>query len=114
MSSAAGTSTSLSLASTLVLLDSGSTLSQLPGAAVRAIAQTFGSPRLDAASGLYLVNCNLKRQAGSVDFNFGSKTIKVAIKDFLWQYDTSSCVLGVRSTTIDSSMSGLCEFSRMS
>lgn len=82
-----------------VVLDSGSSLSYLPASVVRNMASDLNGD-LDQ-SGLYLVSCSLVDDDGSVDFAFGDITIKVPFKEFIWQFDSSTCILG--AVPVDSS-----------
>ncbi|KAH8899940.1 acid protease, partial [Thozetella sp. PMI_491] len=91
-----GVSTAISSTPIAVLLDSGSTMSTLPVSVFNAIAKNFPTATLDA-SGLYTVDCAVTSQAGTVDFTFAGKTIKVAYKDFVW-HAGSFCVLGVEGS----------------
>jgi len=78
-----------------VFLDSGGTLTRLPTVMFQALAETFPTAQLDEPSGYYVVDCAVANQAGSIDFGFGNKIIRVAFKDFIWHVpDTPFCVLG--------------------
>lgn len=78
-----------------IVLDSGSTLSYLPASIVSAMASDFGGT-YDSSSQLYQVPCSqATASAGSVDFTFGQATIKVPFNEFIWQYSSSLCILGV-------------------
>ncbi|XEV02337.1 hypothetical protein FSHL1_007624 [Fusarium sambucinum] len=76
-----------------VLLDSGYTVSALPGAIFNKIVAAF--PTAKSNGGAYVdVDCSVADIKGSVDFKFGDKTIKVPYADFIWHND-ERCVLGV-------------------
>lgn len=78
-----------------IVLDSGSTLSYLPASIVSAMASDFGGT-FDSSSQLYQVPCSqATASSGSVDFTFGQATIKVPFNEFIWQYSSSLCILGV-------------------
>jgi hypothetical protein len=77
-----------------VVLDSGTTLTNLPTTLYRAIVDIFPTAKL-STDGWYLVDCALGNSTGSMDFGFGNKLIRVAYKDFIW-HDDDLCVLGVR------------------
>jgi len=83
--------------STPVFLDSGGTLSGLPTPIFNAIVADFPSATLDAGgSGLYIVDCAVASQSGTVDFAFGSTIIHVPYHEFIWFVPGSSlCTLGV-------------------
>ncbi|PTD06830.1 putative aspartic-type endopeptidase opsB [Fusarium culmorum] len=76
-----------------VLLDSGYTVSALPGSIFNKIVAAF--PTAKSNGGAYVdVDCSVADIKGSVDFKFGDKTIKVPYADFIWHND-ERCVLGV-------------------
>ncbi|PCD27874.1 hypothetical protein FGRA07_03013 [Fusarium graminearum] len=76
-----------------VLLDSGYTVSALPGSIFNKIVAAF--PTAKSNGGAYVdVDCSVADIKGSVDFKFGDKTIKVPYADFIWHND-DRCVLGV-------------------
>ncbi|KAL2018102.1 hypothetical protein VTK56DRAFT_1288 [Thermocarpiscus australiensis] len=77
-----------------VFLDSGSTFSYLPTSIYQAIAAGFPDAQFDPRSGYYFVDCAVLDLAGSVDFYFGGKAIRVPLSDFIWQIE-GYCVLGV-------------------
>ncbi|KAI1322318.1 aspartic peptidase domain-containing protein [Xylariaceae sp. FL0255] len=79
-----------------VILDSGTTLSQLPQSVVSKLAAQFPGAQSDGNGG-YLVDCSFQNQNGTVDFEFlaGSSTvtINVAYRDFIWN-SGGDCYLG--------------------
>ncbi|KHN95537.1 secreted aspartic proteinase [Metarhizium album ARSEF 1941] len=79
------------------LLDSGNTLTHLPRSMVTEILKAFPSARQDPNDAKqYIVDCAAASLAGTVDFQFGSTTIRVPYDDFLWkQPQHNICVLGV-------------------
>ncbi|KAL6818048.1 acid protease [Trichoderma sp. SZMC 28013] len=77
-----------------VLLDSGATLSSLPGPIVNELLKGF--PSAQARGPLYQVDCPLPGSIGAVNFKFGKVIIKVSLEDFILQVDESSCALGVQ------------------
>ncbi|KAL7782899.1 acid protease [Trichoderma afarasin] len=77
-----------------VLLDSGATLSSLPGPIVNELLKGF--PSAQARGPLYQVDCPVPGSNGSVNFKFGNAIIKVQLADFILQVDESSCALGVQ------------------
>jgi hypothetical protein len=78
-----------------VFLDSGSTISYLPTRIFEAFAESFTDGEYDPRSGFYYVPCDVADSAGSIDFYFGSKAIKVPLQDIIWQVDDDYCVLGI-------------------
>ncbi|KAM0541348.1 hypothetical protein ACHAPJ_013268 [Fusarium lateritium] len=76
-----------------VLLDSGYTVSALPGPIFNKIVAAF--PTAKTGPGAYVdVDCDVGDLKGTVDFKFGKTTIKVPYADFIWKND-DRCVLGV-------------------
>ncbi|KAF5675778.1 aspartic-type signal peptidase [Fusarium heterosporum] len=76
-----------------VLLDSGYTVSALPGPIFNKIVAAF--PTAKTGPGAYVdVDCSVADLKGSVDFKFGNTVIKVPYADFIWRND-DRCVLGV-------------------
>ncbi|KAF4458207.1 aspartic-type signal peptidase [Fusarium albosuccineum] len=77
----------------IVLLDSGYTISALPGPIFEKIVAAF--PTAKKGSGAYYdVDCSVADVKGTVDFTFGKTVIKVPYADFIWHND-GKCVLGV-------------------
>ncbi|KAL7790799.1 aspartic peptidase domain-containing protein [Trichoderma ceciliae] len=91
----------LSSADTNVMLDSGTTLSRMHSAAAQPILEALGAQ--DDGEGYYYVPCSTRNAGGSVDFGFGSKTIRVPFTDFILSGDSSSvsdfCYVGLVLTT---------------
>ncbi|PNP53373.1 hypothetical protein THARTR1_06067 [Trichoderma harzianum] len=79
-----------------VLLDSGYTVSTLPGPLFEKILLAFPSARLESTSGDYIVDCDIIDTPGRVNFKFGDVVVDVEYKDFIWQQpDLGICKLGV-------------------
>ncbi|KAL5090968.1 hypothetical protein Trisim1_003932 [Trichoderma cf. simile WF8] len=79
-----------------VLLDSGYTVSTLPGPLFEKILTAFPSARLETTSGDYIVDCDIIDTPGRVNFKFGDVVVDVEYKDFIWQQpDLGICKLGV-------------------
>ncbi|KAF4982963.1 hypothetical protein FZEAL_1533 [Fusarium zealandicum] len=79
-----------------VLLDSGYTLSTLPGPLVEAIVADFPTAEPIENSPLYAVDCSVRDLDDTVDFAFGETVIKVPYKDFVWKRESDqACRLGV-------------------
>jgi hypothetical protein len=77
-----------------VFFDTGSTFSRLPTPIYQAFAGSFVNGQFDPESGYYFVDCSVTDVAGSIDFYFGSKTIRVPLNDFIWEVQ-GYCILGV-------------------
>ncbi len=77
-----------------VFLDSGTTITSLPTPIYLAFTAFFPGGYRDPQTDDYIVPCTLKELAGSIDFYFGTKTIRVSLNDFIWETQ-GICVLGV-------------------
>ncbi|KAK0114816.1 hypothetical protein ONS95_014296 [Cadophora gregata] len=82
-----------------VFLDSGGTLSRLPTTLFNAIVADFPGATEDGSSGLYLVDCSVGDQAGTVDFGFGNTIINVPFKEFIWHIE-GFCYLGIAADDV--------------
>lgn len=81
-----------------VMLDSGATLSRLHAAVAMPIAEALGAGK--TSNGLFQVPCSTRKSAGSVDFGFGKKKIRVPLKDFILPGTSkTSCYAGLVLTT---------------
>ncbi|PSR83824.1 aspartic peptidase domain-containing protein [Coniella lustricola] len=89
--SSGSTTYSGSSLSTGVVLDTGSSLCELPSTVVDAMAQDLGAQ--EDESGLFLVDCSVASE-GTLEFAFDGVTINVPLSDFVLQ-DGNYCVLGV-------------------
>lgn len=79
-----------------VLLDSGYTVSTLPGPLFEKILEAFPSAHVESSSGDYLVDCDIIDSPGKVNFKFGDVVVDVDYNDFIWQQpDLGICKLGV-------------------
>ncbi|OCL07673.1 acid protease, partial [Glonium stellatum] len=82
--------------STPVFLDSGGTLSRLPTPIFNAIVADFPGATLDTSgSGLYIVDCSVASQSGTVDFAFGNTIVHVPYHEFIWFAGNNTCFVGV-------------------
>lgn len=97
------TSNSYSGSSTGVVLDTGSSLCELPTAIVDSMATDFNAQVQDS---LYIVDCSLQTQDGSLDFAFPGVTISVPFSDFILQ-DGNVCILGVQAIEANSGITAL-------
>lgn len=77
-----------------VVLDTGSSLCELPTDIVSSMASDIGAQQ-DSQSGLLIVDCNTATSANKLDFEFdGGATISVPLDQFVIQ-SGNTCVLGV-------------------
>jgi hypothetical protein len=79
-----------------VYLDSGTTLTFLPSNIVANLITHFPEA-VSLGSGLWQVPCSLRNEAGTIDFGFGTTTIRVSFHDAIWQSDPSNtqCLFGI-------------------
>ncbi len=77
-----------------MLIDSGSTLSYIREDIVQAVGQQLGAT-VDSNNN-YWVDCNLRKQNGTVDFGFnhGRMVVTVRYKDFIWEEYRGHCLMG--------------------
>ncbi|KAG6018730.1 hypothetical protein E4U41_003629 [Claviceps citrina] len=82
-----------------VMLDSGTTITRMHSAVAVPILDALGAQ--DDGSGFFQVPCSTQTAAGSVDFGFGSKTIRVPLKDFILNLEgvSQTCYVGMAVTT---------------
>ncbi|OAQ86362.1 candidapepsin-4 precursor [Purpureocillium lilacinum] len=82
-----------------VMLDSGTTLSRMHSAVALPILQALDAQ--DDGEGYYQVPCSMRSSGGSIDFGFGSKTVRVPLKDFIMDLagSTRVCYVGMVLTT---------------
>ncbi|KAK4210786.1 aspartic peptidase domain-containing protein [Rhypophila decipiens] len=79
-----------------VFLDSGGTYSRLPTVIFLAIGEAVPGAQYDPDSNLFVVDCDIAKEAGSMDFAFNNKVISVPWKDFIWDADNNGlCIVGV-------------------
>ncbi len=76
-----------------IVLDTGSTLSYLPQSIINQLAADFGSTV--GQDGSISVPCSLQSQSGSVDFTFGTLTLKVPYHEFIWEITPNQCFVSV-------------------
>lgn len=91
-----GTARTAAITSVAVLLDSGSTVASLPSKVLVALASLFEGAQYDQASRLYLVDCAKVNPAGTIDFAFNNKVIRVPFSDLIFQTG-DKCYLVVQS-----------------
>jgi hypothetical protein len=87
-----------------VVLDTGSTISHMPSVLVQQLASDFGAT-VDS-SGEVQVPCSTLSQSGTVDFTFGNLTLHVPFKEFIWQIDANTCVVGAAASDSDVTLLG--------
>ncbi|KAI1326664.1 aspartic peptidase domain-containing protein [Xylariaceae sp. FL0255] len=82
-----------------VFLDSGSTLSLLPTNLTEEIAADFGAQ--EASGGVFLVNCSIANQNGSLNFAFNGVTVEVPFNEVIREVETNfgtECELGIEAS----------------
>ncbi|TGO90809.1 hypothetical protein BPOR_0050g00140 [Botrytis porri] len=72
-----------------VIVDSGSTLSYLPPSLVNAMLPYFPG-WVSKGGGLYTIPCSFKNIAGTVDFGFAGKIIRIQLAQFIW-FNGATC-----------------------
>jgi hypothetical protein len=79
-----------------VYLDSGSTISYLPTSIVTHLISYFPEA-VSLGNGLWQVPCTLRSEVGTIDFGFGTTTIRVSFFEAIWQPDPtqSQCLFGI-------------------
>lgn len=81
-----------------MLLDSGTTITRLHTGVAVPILDAIGAQ--NDGEGYFFVPCSMRSMSGSVDFGFGSKTVRVPFKDFIMNVgDDRICYVGVVMTT---------------
>lgn len=88
-----------------VVLDTGSSLCELPSAIVAAMADDVGAQQ-DPQSGLLAVDCSAASASNKLEFAFNGVTIAVPMSQFILQ-DANSCVLGVMALQPGSGITAL-------
>jgi hypothetical protein len=84
-----------------IFLDSGSTFCNFPTSLFNNLVADFPGATFDPTAEVYIVDCSLRSQAGTIDFGFGELTIRVPYSDFILQYSATTCVLGASETVDD-------------
>ncbi|KAK4224771.1 aspartic peptidase domain-containing protein [Podospora fimiseda] len=79
--------------SMVALLDTGSTWTYLPQGLVDELAKDTNASLWQ--DGSYQVPCEMKNDAGWVDFEFGNLTIHVPYSEFITEFEGEYCALGV-------------------
>lgn len=83
---------------TNVILDSGTTLSRLHYSTAYPVLKALNAQA--DAEGYYYTQCSYRDTAGSVDFGFGDKIIKVPFSDFILDMGNDRfCYVGIAITT---------------
>ncbi|KAJ4418583.1 hypothetical protein N0V82_005469 [Gnomoniopsis sp. IMI 355080] len=88
-----------------VVLDTGSSLCELPTDIVSAMAEDIGA-EYDSQSGLLLVDCSAASSSNKLAFGFNGVTINVPMDQFVLQ-DGNTCVLGVMPLQTGSGITAL-------
>jgi hypothetical protein len=84
-----------------IFLDSGSTFCNFPTSLFNNLVADFPGATFDQSAAVYIVDCSLRSQAGTIDFGFGELTIHVPYSEFILQYDASTCILGASESVGD-------------
>lgn len=87
-----------------VVLDTGSSLCELPTAVVSSMVASFGAE--EDQTGLLYVDCSWQTAEGSLDFAFPGVTISVPFSEFILA-DGQYCVLGVQAFESESGIEAL-------
>lgn len=83
---------------TVVMLDSGTTVTRIHPNVAEPILEALGAS--DDGQGYFYVPCSLRSSGGSVDFGFGKTTVRVPMKDFIMDVGSSRvCYVGMVLTT---------------
>lgn len=101
-----GTSKYANSALSGVVLDTGSSLCELPTAIVAAMAADVGAVE-DEQSGLLAVSCSVQTSGSQLEFAFDGVTIAVPMSDFVLSDGGNSCVLGVQPLQAGSGITAL-------
>lgn len=88
-----------------VVLDTGSSLCELPTSIVAAMAADVGAEQ-DSESGLLVVDCSVATSSNKLAFGFNGVTINVPMSQFVLQ-DSNTCVLGVMALQEGSGITAL-------
>lgn len=88
-----------------VVLDTGSSLCELPTDLVESMAATLGAEE-DEQSGLLVVSCDLMTSSNTMDFAFAGATVSVPMTSFILQ-DGQFCILGVQALQAGSGITAL-------
>lgn len=81
-----------------IMLDSGTTITRMHWSAAQPILEALGA--VDDGEGYFYTDCEMREAAGSVDFGFGNKTVRVPFSDFILEMGTSLyCAIGMVVTT---------------
>ncbi|CAN8100372.1 unnamed protein product [Discula destructiva] len=87
-----------------VVLDTGSSLCELPADIVDAMAADVGAQQ--TRSGLYLMDCAAATSSQKFEFAFAGMTIAVPLNQFVLE-DGNACALGVQALQADSGITAL-------
>lgn len=89
-----------------VVLDTGSSLCELPTSIVSAMAADVGAEQ-DPESGLLVVSCSVMDSGSQLEFAFDGVTIAVPMSQFVLSDGGDSCVLGVQPLEAGSGITAL-------
>lgn len=81
-----------------VMLDSGTTITRMHWPVAQPILEALRA--VDDGEGYFYTTCDMREAAGSVDFGFGNKTVRVPFSDFIVDFGSSMyCAIGMVLTT---------------
>lgn len=81
-----------------VMLDSGTTITRMHYAAAYPILEALDAQ--DDGEGYYVTQCSNRDRAGSVDFGFGKKIVRVPFSDFILDLGSATwCYIGIVVTS---------------
>jgi len=86
-----------------VMLDSGTTITRMHWSAAQPILEALGAVDEE---GYFYTTCDMREEAGSVDFGFGNKIVRVPFSDFILDMgDPFYCAIGL-VVTVDQQILG--------
>lgn len=88
-----------------VILDTGSSLCELPTSIVSSMVNELGAEE-DIESGLYIVDCGLMTDSNIISFDFSGVTVDVPLSQFILE-DGGLCILGVMALESGTGINGL-------
>lgn len=83
--------------SSVVLLDTGTEISNLPLSVLNQLAESMNATWSDFYD-LYMVDCDIINRPGTVDFTFSGYKVGVPFSQFIWEFSAGYCGLGATPT----------------
>ncbi|KAI5910539.1 Candidapepsin-9 [Candida parapsilosis] len=80
--------------STIVILDSGSTISYLTSHQVKSLGEALDGEFIES-QGAFKVDCELQNSNSTMDFTFGNSDIHVPLSELIMPENETSCYLGI-------------------